>query len=100
MGSIDKPLGDLRVVDFTWVLAGPFATRILADWGAEVIKVQSGITMGEGDGNAGGYFNNWNRNKLGIALNLNKPQGIEIAKRLIGISDLVIENFTPRVMEN
>lgn len=100
MYAMEKPLTGLRVVDFTWVLAGPFATRMLADWGAEVIKVQSGITMGEGDGNAGGYFNNWNRNKLGITLNLSKHQGIEIAKRLIGISDVVIDNFTPRVMEN
>lgn len=97
---MEKALQGLRVVDFTWVLAGPFATRLLADWGAEVIKVQSGVTMVEGEQNTGGYFNTWNRNKLGISLNLSKREGIEVARRLIDISDVVIENFTPRVMVN
>lgn len=100
MCAVKRPLQDLRVIDFTWVLAGPFATRILADWGAEVIKVQSGVTMGGDDRNIGGYFNTWNRNKLGIALNLVKPEAIEVARRLIDISDIVIENFSPRVMKN
>jgi len=95
-----KALQDLRVIDFTWVLAGPFATRILADYGAQVIKVQSELTMGGTQHNISGYFNTWNRNKLGIALNLSKPQGIEIAKRLVQISDVVVENFSPRVMRN
>ena len=97
---MEKALQGLRVVDFTWVLAGPFATRILADWGAEVIKIQSRVTMGEGEQNISGYFNNWNRNKLGISLNLSEPRGIEIASRLVDISDVVIENFSPRVMRN
>jgi len=97
---MDKAPQGLRVIDFTWVLAGPFATRILADWGAEVIKIQSKVTMPEGEQNTSGYFNTWNRNKLGIALNLSKPQGVEIAKRLVDISDIVVENFTPRVMRN
>ena len=96
---MEKALEGVRIVDFSWVLAGPYATRILADFGAEVIKVQSKVTM-EGDINATGYFNTWNRNKLGITLNLNKPKGVEIAKRLIGISDVVVENFSPRVMAN
>ncbi|MBC8429390.1 MAG: CoA transferase, partial [Dehalococcoidia bacterium] len=47
-----------------------------------------------------GYYNTWNRNKLGITLNLSKPQGAALAKRLVGISDAVVENFTPRVMTN
>ena len=100
MSPMEKVLQGLRVIDFTWVLAGPFSTRIFADWGAEVIKVQSKVTMGDGEQNASGYFNTWNRNKLGVVLNLNKPQAIEIAGRLIDISDVVIENFTPRVMRN
>jgi benzylsuccinate CoA-transferase BbsF subunit len=95
-----KALQDLRVIDFTWVLAGPFATRILADYGAQVIKVQSEVTMGGMERNADGYFNTWNRNKLGIALNLSQPQGIEVAKRLVQVSDVVVENFSPRVMGN
>jgi benzylsuccinate CoA-transferase BbsF subunit len=97
---MEEALQDLRIIDFTWVLAGPFATRILADWGAEVIKVQSRVTMGEGEQNISGYFSTWNRNKLGITLNLSKPAGVKLAERLIGISDVVIENFTPRVMRN
>jgi len=97
---MEKALQGLRIIDFTWVLAGPFATRILADYGAEVIKVQSEVTMGATQHNLSGYFNTWNRNKLGIALNLSQPQGIEVAKRLVQISDVVVENFSPRVMRN
>jgi benzylsuccinate CoA-transferase BbsF subunit len=93
-------LSDVRVLDFTRVLAGPFATRMLADHGAEVIKVQSGVTLTGPDQNSSGYFNNWNRNKLGITLNLGRPEGIELAKKLVSISDVVVENFTPRVMAN
>jgi crotonobetainyl-CoA:carnitine CoA-transferase CaiB-like acyl-CoA transferase len=86
-------------LDFTWVLSGPYATRILADFGAEVIKVQPLLPQEE-DEFARGYYNTWNRNKLGITLDLNKPQGVALAKKLVGISDAVAENFTPRVMAN
>jgi len=97
--SVDALRG-LRVLDFTWVLAGPYATRILADFGAEVIKVQSRKTARGAESDASGYFNNWNRNKLGITLDLTRPAGRELALKLVGISDVVIENFTPRVMLN
>jgi len=92
-------LNNIRILDFSWVLAGPYATRILADFGAEVIKVQP-LLQEEEDSFARGYYNTWNRNKLGITLNLNKPQGVALAKRLVSISDAVVENFTPRVMAN
>ena len=92
-------LHNIRILDFTWVLAGPYATRILADFGAEVIKVQPLMTEAQ-DKFDRGYYNTWNRNKLGITLNLNKPQGLDVAKRLVAISDAVVENFTPRVMAN
>jgi crotonobetainyl-CoA:carnitine CoA-transferase CaiB-like acyl-CoA transferase len=92
-------LQGIRILDFTWVLAGPYATRILADFGAEVIKVQP-LLPREEDEFSRGYYNTWNRNKLGITLNLNKPEGIALAKRLVNISDAVVENFTPRVMAN
>lgn len=96
----DQPvLKNIRILDFTWVLAGPFATRILADFGAEVIKVQP-LMPEAGDAFSRGYYNAWNRNKLGITLNLGKPAGVAIAKRLAGISDAVVENFAPRVMAN
>ncbi|MFC1864393.1 CaiB/BaiF CoA transferase family protein [Chloroflexota bacterium] len=92
-------LHNVRILDFTWVLAGPYATRIMADFGAEVIKVQPIMSAAE-DSFARGYYNTWNRNKLGITLNLNQPQGIALAKQLVSISDAVVENFTPRVMAN
>jgi len=82
------------------VLAGPFATRILADHGAEVIKIQSSASPNGADSNLNGYFNNWNRNKLSVALNLSRPEGVALAKRLTEISDVIVENFTPRVMAN
>ena len=92
-------LQNIRILDFTWVLAGPYATRILADFGAKVIKVQPLLPEAE-DKFSQGYYNTWNRNKLGITLNLNKPEGTALAKRLVAISDVVVENFTPRVMAN
>ncbi|MDO8635657.1 MAG: CoA transferase, partial [Dehalococcoidia bacterium] len=93
-------LKGLRVLDFTWMLAGPYATRILADFGAEVIKVQCAKTAGGAESNLTGYFNTWNRNKRGITLDMSHPEAREIALRLTGISDVVIENFSPRVMSN
>ncbi|MFC1904287.1 CaiB/BaiF CoA transferase family protein [Chloroflexota bacterium] len=92
-------LEDIRILDFTWVLVGPYATRILADFGAEVIKVQP-LMPEAPDRFDRGYYNTWNRNKLGITLNLNEPQGVALAKKLVGISDAVVENFAPRVMAN
>ncbi len=92
-------LHNIRILDFTWVLAGPYATRLLADFGAEVIKVQPPMPEAQ-DRFARGYYNTWNRNKLGISLSLNKPEGIALAKKLVSISDAVVENFAPRVMAN
>ncbi|MFC1593049.1 CaiB/BaiF CoA transferase family protein [Candidatus Omnitrophota bacterium] len=93
-------LHNIRILDFSWVLAGPYATRLLADFGAEVIKVQPLLPEAEETTFSKGYYNTWNRNKLGITLNLNKPEGVALAKKLVGISDAVVENFTPRVMAN
>jgi benzylsuccinate CoA-transferase BbsF subunit len=93
-------LSGLRVLDFTWVLAGPYATRILADFGAEVIKVQSRGTARGTESNLTGYFNTWNRNKCGITLDMSHREAREIALKLAEISDVVIENFSPRVLSN
>ncbi len=89
------PLQGIRVLDFTWVLAGPVATRILAAMGAEVIKVErkSGYIAPPI-----GIHGDLNRDKLSIALNMSAPGAIEIAHRLVKISDLVIDNFSARVM--
>jgi benzylsuccinate CoA-transferase BbsF subunit len=92
-------LQKIRILDFSWVLAGPYATRILADFGAEVIKIQPLLPQEENKFSRG-YYNTWNRNKRGITLNMSKPEGIALAKKLVKISDAVVENFTPRVMAN
>ena len=93
-------LQGMRILDFTWLLAGPYATRILADFGAEVIKVQSKKTATGAEDNTTGYFNTWNRGKLSIALDMSYPQAKNIVFELVKISDVVVENFTPRVMSN
>ena len=93
-------LNGLRVLDFTWMLAGPFATRLLADFGAEVIKVQSKKTAKGAESNLGGYFNNWNRNKRSITLDMSHPEAEDLVLKLTKMSDVVIENFSPRVLAN
>ncbi|HEX7474362.1 MAG TPA: CoA transferase, partial [Dehalococcoidales bacterium] len=92
-------LQDIRVLDFSWVLAGPYATRLLADFGAEVIKVHP-LAEEANDKFSQGYYNTWNRNKRSITLDVNQPAGLEIARKLIAICDIVVENFNPRVMMN
>lgn len=102
----------MRVADFTWVVSGPYGTRILADQGAEVIKIEARAEAGHTTGRWGGidpadelggilpgHFNNLNRSKLGITLNLNDPKGQEVAKALVRVSDVVVENFSAGVMK-
>ncbi len=96
----DRVLKGARVLDFTWVLAGPYATRILADFGAEVVKVQSLKTAKGPESNLTGYFSMWNRNKRSITLDMSHPEAIDLVLKLAAISDVVIENFSPRVMAN
>ena len=101
----DGALKGLRVIDLTRVLAGPFATMLLADMGAEVIKVES---PGAGDDARGyppflrgssAYFANLNRNKKSIVLDLKKPDAKNILFELLKVSDVVLENFKPGTME-
>ena len=93
-------LSGIRILDFSRVLAGPHATRTLGDFGAEVIKVQSQKTATGTEFNDGPYFAAWNRNKRSITLNLDRPGSKEIALKLVSICDVVVENFSPRVMFN
>ena len=93
-------LKGLRVLDLTRVLAGPYTTRILGDFGAEVIKIQSKKTARGAESNTSPYFCAWNRNKHSITLNMDHPEAIDLFQRLAGISDVLIENFSPRVMSN
>ena len=107
----DLPLSGIRVCDLTWIIAGPTATRVLADFGAEVIRVEHGqavdaIRLGRpivGDAptlNNSGFFNYFNRNKKSILLNVRHPMGMDVLKRIIAKSDVVVENFSSRVMES
>jgi crotonobetainyl-CoA:carnitine CoA-transferase CaiB-like acyl-CoA transferase len=93
-------LNGIRIIDFTRVLAGPYATRVLADFGAEVIKVQSKKTTTGAESNTGIFFSMWNRNKRSITLDMSYPEARELALKMVAISDVVIENFTPRVIAN
>jgi formyl-CoA transferase len=98
-------LEGLRIIDLTRVLAGPFCTMILADMGAEVIKVERTGTgsderqMGPFKNGESAYFMNLNRNKKGVTLNLKDPRGKSLFLDLVKKSDVVVENFRPGTME-
>ncbi len=103
-------LEGIRVADFSWVSAGPRGTRVLADFGAEVIKIESAgrldlnrgrppFAPGKRGINASGVFNNINCNKLSVTLNLRHPTACELARRIVAISDIVVDNFNPGVMQ-
>ena len=96
---VPRPLEGVTVLDFTWVVAGPVATRILADHGARVIKIERRNAANFGD-RRGGLSGNLNRGKESIVLDLAKPGGLEAARRLAACSDVVIDNFSARVMGN
>src|ERR1700712_1777877 len=92
------PLARFKVIDLSRVRAGPTAVRQLADWGADVIKVESP----DGDAGLGGErhgpdFQNLHRNKRSLTLNLKAPEGVEILRRLVEKSDVVVENYRPDV---
>jgi crotonobetainyl-CoA:carnitine CoA-transferase CaiB-like acyl-CoA transferase len=98
-------LAGLRVVDMTRVLAGPFCSMLLADMGAEVIKVEE---PGKGDDardyppflrGASAYFTNLNRNKKSIVLDLKKPEGRDLLMDLLKKADVLLENFKPGTMD-
>lgn len=112
-GSASSILADVRVLDLTHAWAGPFATQMLADYGAEVIKIEtcdrpdmlrfSTLPTDETRSDAynrGGWFQDLGRNKLGLTLDLKDPQGKDLFKRLVAHSDVVIENFSARVMRS
>ncbi len=108
-----RPLDGIRIVDFTWVRAGPWATRWLGALGAEVIKVEWPLReFGRGGGAAGtppgiepsmnssGHFSDTNANKLSLSLNVRSPRGAEIIRKLISVSDVVVENYSAEVLES
>ena len=110
--STPKPLDGLRVCDFFWLIAGPACSRVFADWGAEVIKVESSNRLDEirqtgswppdtlrSDDSHNGVFNDCNTSKKAIQVDLNTEKGIEVIKRLVAKSDIVTNNFTGERMD-
>jgi len=104
------PLDGIRVADFTWVWAGPTCTMQLAHMGAEVIRMETSGRIctlrmlppwfgGAPNPNRSGYFNQYNQGKRGILLNIASPEGAVIAKRLVAMSDVAVENFAAGVMK-
>ncbi len=110
VASPSLPLEDVRVLDFTVMLAGPFATMMMGDYGAGIIKIEA---PGKGDNTrnigpfavhdkeqqAGGYFLSISRNKKSMTVDLKHPKGAEIIRSLAQVSDVVVENFRPGVMD-
>ena len=117
-GPAVLPLAGVRILDLSRVWAGPIAGRILGDFGADVIRVEAvgsrarqappwvvaqsrrypNNEAGERPYNREGMFNKFNRNKRAITLQLNTPQGKSVFERLVQVSDVVLENYSPRVM--
>ena len=104
------PLSGYRVLDFGWVLAGAIPGMVLADMGAEVLKVETRHRMDymrlgrpivgdEPDPEQHPLFHNVNRGKLSITLNTTKTKAIDLVKELVAHCDVVIENFSPGVMD-
>lgn len=105
------PLSGVRVIDLTWIVAGPTCTRMLADFGAEVIRVENQQTLdsirfgrphpkGFEPPDSSGMFNWLNRGKRSITLNARHPRGLELLKRLLAVSDVLVENYSSRVLES
>jgi benzylsuccinate CoA-transferase BbsF subunit len=90
------PLDGLRVLDFTHVLAGPFATRIMGDLGADVVKIGSMSRPGNVPGNA--YYTMWNRSKRSLALDMGTEEARAVCRTLCERADIVIENFSVGVL--
>ena len=110
-GGSDRPLAGIRVLDLSWVWAGPYCGMHLAYLGAEVIKVESAKRPGLGRRlplhppdvaptlNTSAYFNQWDQGKLSIEVDLSMPEGRDLIIELVAKSDVVIENFATGVME-
>lgn len=95
------PLHGLRVVEFTHMVMGPTAGVILADLGADVIKIEpiTGDNTRRLKGSGGGYFSMYNRNKASLCVDLKSDRGMELAREIIGHSDIMLENFRPGAMD-
>jgi crotonobetainyl-CoA:carnitine CoA-transferase CaiB-like acyl-CoA transferase len=100
--TADLPLSDIRVLDLTVARAGPTCVRQLADWGADVIRVEpppDPADPGLTGSRHGPDFQHLHRNKRSLSLNLKTPEGREVLMRLVGTADVLIENMRPPVKE-
>src|SRR5579863_252667 len=101
--SASPALSRFTVIDLTRVRSGPTAVRQLADWGAQVIKIEMPPSIEEGEGPGGpredSDFQNLQRNKRGMTLNLKHPEGVAILKRLVEKADVLVENYRPDVKD-
>jgi benzylsuccinate CoA-transferase BbsF subunit len=108
--KLPLPLSGIRVADFSWFGAGPIAGQALATFGAEVIRVESESHMdglrntmpvppGKEGPNVSGYYNNFNAGKRSFTLNMSRPRARDIALELLMTCDVMLENYTPRIME-
>ncbi|HKD67241.1 MAG TPA: CoA transferase [Candidatus Binataceae bacterium] len=107
----DAPLSGIRIADFTWVWAGPYCTLQLAHLGADVIRIETAtrpcvtrmLPPWPGGKPAGldssGYYNQYNQGKRSLSLNFSKPGALDLARRLVAKSDVVVNNFAHGVMD-
>ena len=109
--TLERPLDDVKILDFMWALAGPGATRTLADYGATVVKVESELKpdvlrgvhpfIGEEGGQENALqFHSINAGKLDLTLDLSLPEARDVILDLVGWCDVVTESFSPKAMEN
>ena len=104
-GQADGPLGGIRIVDLTNVIMGPFATHIMADMGADVIKIESaegdsfrGYRPNRNEGMAGGFLH-LNRNKRSVLLDLKRADEMAALHKLIATADVFVHSLRPKAIE-
>jgi crotonobetainyl-CoA:carnitine CoA-transferase CaiB-like acyl-CoA transferase len=106
-----QPLEGVKILDFMWVMAGPASTRVLADQGATVVRIESSVrvetarTIGpflndEGGAENSGLYNNMNAGKLGMTLDLNNPAARRVVEDLVRWADIVTESYSPKAMRS
>ena len=105
------PLADVKILDFMWVMAGPGSTRVLADWGATVVRVESSHKVeaartiqpflnNEAGADNGGLYQNMNAGKIGITIDISKPESRDLILDLVRWADVVCESFSPHALRN
>ena len=104
-----KPLEGIRVIDMSWMWAGPYCSLQLAELGAEVIRIESNQRpcmnrrvspyIGEPGLNRGGSFNQWNQAKKSVLLDMKKPEAVQLTRELVAKSDVFVENYAAGVID-